>query len=278
MPCYYPLAAWRSHTKNPETGKYGIQFTPPKHKVKEPEPINLPCGKCIGCLADQSMMWSVRAYHESTEHVKNCFLTLTYNDENLPPDHKISKEDLQKFFKRLRHKYKFRYLACGEYGETTRRPHYHALIFGEDFKQFDYQLTIDDKNYINTQVRDIWGQGNILINPMELGSIMYTCGYVHKKLGDDDCFRLASRRPAIGKNWFEKYWPELSRDGYCVIEGRKFNIPKRYIEWKEDEFEEVKKLRKEVMKEQKMREGALTSRSKEKNKRGKLNSRNKGTI
>jgi hypothetical protein len=28
---------------------------------------------------------------------------------------------------------KVRFFHCGEYGDLTRRPHYHALIFGYDF-------------------------------------------------------------------------------------------------------------------------------------------------
>ena len=38
--------------------------------------------------------------------------------------------------KRLRkklHPLKIRFFHCGEYGDKTRRPHYHALIFGYSF-------------------------------------------------------------------------------------------------------------------------------------------------
>ena len=43
----------------------------------------------------------------------------------------LSKDDLQKFFKRLRKNYgkKVRYFACGEYGPKHYRPHYHLLFF-----------------------------------------------------------------------------------------------------------------------------------------------------
>lgn len=40
-------------------------------------------------------------------------------------------KDLQDFFKRLRYNLngqKFIYFACGEYGDTTKRPHYHVVI------------------------------------------------------------------------------------------------------------------------------------------------------
>lgn len=281
MACYSPIAAWRSHTKNPETGKYGIVFSPPKHARKEPESLSLPCGKCIGCLADQSLMWSIRAYHESTLHDHSSFLTLTYDDEHLPGDGKISKPDLQNFFKRMRHNYKFRYLACGEYGEKTRRPHYHALIFGENFNAYGDRVDINDQMYTSHKVSKIWGLGNVSIAECNLQTIMYTCGYVHKKVGDDDCFRLMSRRPGIGKDWLEKYRTDLTNTGgnpMVTIEGREFPIPPRYLDWKDEEFKEVKEKRKEFAQTKAKSYGALSVRSKEKNHRAKLNQRKLGDV
>lgn len=62
------------------------------------------------------------------------FLTLTYNDRHVPSNFGLRRDDLTNFFKRLRHLVRpFRYLASGEYGTLSHRPHYHALIFGEDF-------------------------------------------------------------------------------------------------------------------------------------------------
>ena len=50
----------------------------------------------------------------------------------------LRKTDLQKFLKRFRYyvskttKAKVRYFACGEYGPTTFRPHYHLLLWFDD--------------------------------------------------------------------------------------------------------------------------------------------------
>ena len=49
-----------------------------------------------------------------------------------------------KLSKRLRDRVgygRFRFYACGEYGETTNRPHYHAILFNYDFP--DKQLFED---------------------------------------------------------------------------------------------------------------------------------------
>ena len=74
----------------------------------------------------------MRIMNEVRMHDVSCFVTLTYNDENLPKDNTLVKEDLQKFWKDLRYRIfpeKIRYFASGEYGDETQRPHYHAVIF-----------------------------------------------------------------------------------------------------------------------------------------------------
>lgn len=227
MACYKPVLCW----KLPEDGTL-ISFTPQRPPY---EHLRIACGKCTGCRADQSLMWSVRAYHESTEHFKNSFITLTYDDENLPHDGKIVKRDLQLFFKKLRKQLspqKIRYIACGEYGEQTHRPHYHAIIFGEDFRQG--KVDINHQLYTNEALSQIWGKGVISIAPVTMSSICYVCGYVYKKIADKDTFSLMSRRPGIGHNWLDKYKSDLLRTGSVTIEGREYPIPKRYLDWEKE--------------------------------------------
>ena len=77
---------------------------------------------------------------EAKLHKENCFITLTYNNNNLPKYKSLVKKELQDFFKRLRKKYGegIRYYACGEYGPKGKRPHYHAIIFGWKPKDLKY--------------------------------------------------------------------------------------------------------------------------------------------
>lgn len=234
MTCLCPVDAWKAQNVNEKSGKRGIVFTPRDGFLDMP--LQVPCGKCVGCKSDKSMYWSIRAYHESQMHQKNSFLTLTYNQENCPDE--LVKSDLQKFFKRLRHKYDFRYFACGEYGEQTARPHYHAIIFGESFRDCSYQLSTD--LYSNPLLQEVWGMGQVAIAPVTMASCCYVAGYVHKKVGDEDTFSLMSRRPGIGHDWLDKYHPELLNRGYVVIEGKKLPIPLRYLAWMENEFSEIK--------------------------------------
>ena len=53
----------------------------------------VPCGKCMACRVKRTMEWSVRILDEASYYKANTFLTLTYNDENLPKDGSLSKEE-----------------------------------------------------------------------------------------------------------------------------------------------------------------------------------------
>ena len=128
-------------------------FNPRKDYYK----VCIPCGRCIGCRLDHANDWATRCALEAKNWKHNIFVTLTYNnetDENgnlkhlpLTKDKKVTlkKKDIQDFMKRLRWHMKgemqwenpkngktenpIRYFACGEYGPTRGRPHYHMAIF-----------------------------------------------------------------------------------------------------------------------------------------------------
>lgn len=72
----------------------------------------VPCGHCLGCDIDRSRSWALRMVHEAQLHDRNCFLTLTYNDEALATHQSkggayatntaLDKRDWQLFAKTLR--------------------------------------------------------------------------------------------------------------------------------------------------------------------------------
>lgn len=245
MPCNRPIEAFYSDKLN-ETGKRSLVFNRRlAYQGADPSlvsPLAVPCTRCSGCRADQALMWSIRSYHESMEHEQNAFLTLTYDDANLPSDKKIDKRELQLFFKRLRSTgVKFRYVACGEYGGQTRRPHYHAIIFGKDW--LEGSIPIKENLYTNGSLVDVWGKGLVSIAPVTMASVCYVCGYVNKKIDDLDTFSLMSRRPGIGHTWLDKYKDDILRTGVVSIEGRQYQVPKRYLAWEDEEFAQLRKER-----------------------------------
>lgn len=199
--------------------------------------------------------------HEAQSYKQNSFITLTYDDKHLPADYSIHKDELQRFFKRLRKNtdVKLRYFACGEYGEKNMRPHYHAIIFGYDFpdKVLHTKTKRGDLLYRSQLLEKTWTYGFSLIGDVSFQSAAYVSRYVMKKRkGDDDYvdpktgktnkehymvahpetgevhqlepeFCLMSRRPGLGRDWLEKYKSDTNKD-FITMNGAKFGLPKYY--------------------------------------------------
>jgi len=250
MPCYHPLDAFIL-----EDGSVSFKHNHPLIHSS----IQLPCGRCIGCRLQRSYDWAVRATHEASFHEKNCFLTLTYDAEHLPEDLSVSVRELQLFFKRLRKHLqltpiKFRYLACGEYGEKLSRPHYHVCLFGFDFDDKKlFQASESKTTYTSDLLSKLWGKGHCLIGEFNYKTASYTAQYVLKKIGGQQAkqhytvvnyktgelielkpeFLVMSRKPGLGAGWIEKFGKQVLHHDAVVIEGKKRPVP-RYYEKKLD--------------------------------------------
>jgi len=224
MACYRPIEAW--YGERNISGKNSIVFTA-NEAVRQPSFL-IPCGKCVGCRLEKARQWAMRCYHESLMWEKNCFLTLTYNDENLPKDGSIHKEDFQKFMKLLRYNFpedKIRYYHAAEYGEvcavcgktkrfpgakdyckctvfvkTLGRPHYHACLFNFDFPDKEYWSMgkHGDKLYVSKKCNEIWGKGYTVLGDVTFESAEYVARYIMKKInGDMKEAHYAGKNPEI---------------------------------------------------------------------------------
>jgi len=126
MACFHPLFAFQL-----DDGKITFREMP-RDGVGIRRSLSLPCGKCIGCRLVKRRSWAIRCMHEASLHNENSFLTLTYDDNH----DKLSLDysDFQSFIRRVRKKFgKVRFFMCGEYGDLTRRAHFHALFFWPNF-------------------------------------------------------------------------------------------------------------------------------------------------
>lgn len=219
------------------------------------ETRTLPCGKCLGCRANQARDWAVRIMHERQMHEHGWFITLTYDNERIPLHGSLHPPDLQTFFKALRKRLppkKLSYFACGEYGENTQRPHYHAVLFGPDFLDRIPGPTRNSHPTWRSQTLDrIWGHGLTDITHLTAGTASYIAGYVRKKISkrshpnaytrvDDHTgeifdiqpeFTRMSRRPAIAKRWLEKFWTDVYPKDEVVLSGRPYRPPRFYDKW-----------------------------------------------
>lgn len=200
-------------------------------------------------------------------HDKSCFITLTFNDEELGKRENPSSvdvRDFQLFMKRLRKKHKgIRFFHCGEYGEKNKRPHYHALIFGYEFPDRKLWKTQNKQKYYRSEeLEKLWPYGHIVIGEVTFTSCAYVARYIMKKQKGKNAethyynpttgevinpeYCTMSRKPGIGYEWFEKYKTDVYPNDYCIINGKKIRPPRYYDNLlSEEELEEVKNKRKE---------------------------------
>lgn len=241
MTCYKPLTMYWTG-RYTERGKKEYTFNSKKGYYDMPQQI--PCGQCIGCRLKRSRDWSIRCMAESRSHKSTCFLTLTYNDDNLPAGGTLVKSDVQKFFKRLRKNLNVsvRYYMCGEYGDRRSRPHYHICLFGYDFPDKKlWKVNNGYPLYNSAILSKLWPYGYAVIGELTADSAAYTARYILKKqlgknaadyydkLGIIPEYTCMSRRPGIGADWFDKYHNQLfAHDFKVLFKGVKVGMPSYY--------------------------------------------------
>ena len=247
MTCYGPVTAYYSNQVN-DNGKRSLVFD--KRKSHSGIALKLPCGRCIGCRLDHSKMWAMRCIHEKRLHKQSSFLTLTYNDENLPAGGTLLSRDLQLFMKRLRKARGdgIRFFACGEYGDANNRPHYHVLLFNRDFpdKKFFKVSKSGENLYTSDAISKLWPIGYNVLGDVTFESCAYVARYVLKKYSGTDAddhysgrekeFVRRSLRPGLGAEWFARYHAEAYNHDSAVIAGREIPLP-RYYDEKYDEIQ-----------------------------------------
>jgi len=202
MPCYSPLKGYLCQD--------GFRMSP-KGDCK---PQTVPCGQCVGCRLERSRQWAVRCKHEADGWKRNCFITLTYNKENLPKNGSLVYEEFQMFMKRFRKRFSgyqpsagkqfddisvldrlspfpyteviwpIRFYMCGEYGEQFGRPHFHACIFNFDFMDKYLWETTDagSKIFRSKVLEELWPYGYSSIGDLTFSSAAYVARYIMKKI------------------------------------------------------------------------------------------------
>lgn len=243
MPCYHLRDAW---------------LTPNKTYFHEPCLIDsvktkLPCKQCIGCRLDYSRNWAIRLTDELRFHEKSAFITLTYADEYLPKFGSLEVKHFQDFMKRLRKKLqtKIRFFHAGEYGEKKGRPHYHAIIYGADFKQNAYKIEKSDRGdvtWMSPLLDSLWEHGQNRVGKVTFESCAYVARYVTKKITGKSShihyqriceitgeitqikkeYATMSRRPGIGYDHFLKYKKSIYMNDEVISRGHPCKPPNYY--------------------------------------------------
>ena len=222
-------------------------------------------------------MWATRCVAEAQLHEQNSFITLTYADEHLPWDGSLTPSHFQKFVKKLRRRLSssqaMKYYMAGEYGENFSRPHFHACLFGVDFP--DKTILWENEGiitYTSDFLERLWGKGMVSIGEVNFETAAYTARYICKKVTGDKAhdhyttthpitgevihlqpeYNRMSLRPAVGKEWFEKYKDDCYPSDFLIHNKRKIKIPRYFDKLFEmdnpHELEQIKKKRKAAAK------------------------------
>lgn len=254
------MHGYKSKVLNP-TGKRSICFKL-SNALRPYQPIAVPCGRCIGCRLERSRQWAIRCLHEKQLHEDNSFITLTYSE--VPPGGTLIKRDFQLFMKRLRKHFapkRVSYFHCGEYGETTRRPHYHAILFGVRFvDQKPFSRAADGSTlYTSETLARLWPSGHSTVGEVTFESAAYVARYIMKKItgpAQDEKVRKTpnalllkpyerldesgeihtllpeyttmSLKPAIAKDWYGLYQTDVYPSDEVVVRGKVMKPPKYY--------------------------------------------------
>lgn len=282
MACYDPLTAYLMPYMIGGKLKNEISFK----ECPDSNKIQLPCGQCVGCRLEKSRQWAIRCMHEAQLHEKNCFITLTYNEENLK-SRSLNHTDFQKFLKRFRKAIapaRLRYYMAGEYGSRFGRPHFHACIFGYDFhdKKLLKRTSSGSLIYRSSQLEELWPYGYSSIGDVTFESAAYIARYIMQKyngemdrnnpskhitrehhytycdLSTGELIKLKpeynrmSLKPGIGAEWIKRYRSDVYPNDYVVINGKKTKPPRYYDKIQEIdypfEYEEISHKREKAAK------------------------------
>ncbi|AXH77753.1 MAG: replication initiator protein [Microviridae sp.] len=200
------------------------------------DPTWVPCSRCGYCLATRQISWSFRLQEEFEQSkFPALFLTLTYDNENLPwtldecpiirkhfglllDEPTLLTRDVQLFNKSLRKENakhteeQYRYYAAGEYGETYGRPHYHLIMFNV------HPETI-------TRITSFWKHGLLDLRYCDGKKAVYAYvanyvvnGYSQALRVNKRPFSLMSKRPYIGHSYVVRMYDYHKRNEIAYLE------------------------------------------------------------
>jgi len=192
MACTSPLEAYRPS----DSSSKKLIFSYHPATCASTTPILIDCGQCINCKLKRSKAWAIRCVHESKLHAENCFITLTYDPQKVPPaedgqlpaDTSLVYRHFQLFMKRLRKRFpekNIRFYMCGEYGENFGRAHFHACIFGLDFpdkKPWKKRKPGSPTLYRSKILEELWTYGFSSVGTVTFESAAYVARYITKKI------------------------------------------------------------------------------------------------
>ena len=156
------------------------------------------CHRCWQCKKNRLNDLVGRCIAESKYATQTYAVTLTYaNDAGVNAVSLVYK-DVQDFMKRLRKRYKVRYICAGEYGTAKGRAHWHIILF---FKGKAPKIEEDVR--VNWKY---WTHGFSYFQQPDWKGFQYVLKYVLKDtdLDSADSHLAMSKKPPLGYEFFEQ--------------------------------------------------------------------------
>lgn len=186
MVCLNPIVGYG------EVNEYGFIDTQLRFDKQIGQKIYCPCRYCLGCAyqarALRTLLFKMQWSQALAKGQPSSFITLTYNNQYLPPSG-LAYRDIQQFmhsFKRMirREGYtdELGYIYAGEEGLLNKRPHFHICLVGVSPLDFDYVCHKIGKYESSPAVDRLWGKGFNTVCEASVHTICYTAGYTCKKL------------------------------------------------------------------------------------------------
>lgn len=141
---------------------------------------------------------------------------------------------------------KIRYYLVGEYGSTTARPHYHAIIYGlqlDDLEPFGRSAAGNYPYYRSATLERTWTYGYVGVANVTWETCAYTARYmlkkhkgatadVYTKYALQPEYSVMSRCPGIGANYYVDHRDEIYANDEIIIStprgGRVIRPPQYY--------------------------------------------------
>lgn len=132
------------------------------------------------------------------------------------------------------------FYMCGEYGPQLMRPHFHACLFGVDFDDRLYWGTGESgaDTYRSAQLEQLWPHGFSSVGDLTFESAAYTARYCVQKVtgkeaeayyhGLEPEFNQCSRRPGIGRGFFDKWQSDIYPADHVVVNALEVKPPRYY--------------------------------------------------
>lgn len=252
----------------------------------------IPCNHCWACNLNYSAQWATRIMYECSQYEHNYFITFTYDDIHLPIPERASygktvyindgtwsgslfPDDITRFINSLRKYFErkghtgIKYFYAGEYGETTKRPHYHMILMNcpLDINQF-HDFHVDERKKLHWksyEIENYWKEGMIDIGEVEFASAAYCARYCMKKLTNETDksvyyrqgkipeFVRMSRNPGIGTQYYEEHKDEIYKTDSVIAKNFHGDLitvkppkawDKKFKESHPDQWREIEKSRK----------------------------------